>query len=992
MRKKITAVVLSFVMAVGSGIPAFANNDSLPQVGQEIYGFKVTGRGEYRAANAQTVAFEHIKSGATLVYIANDDKNLAFNISYKTPQLDESDRNHVFEHAILASSDKYPSTDIFFDLANKSYNTYVNASTNMTTTNYPVASMSEEQLKIMMDVYLSCMVAPGIMENENFFKREALNYTLDSPESDIELGGTVFSEDTGYLTNMGYGVLDGIVDSLYTGEAESNMIGQAVENYKILTYDNVKELYDLCYNFDNSIITLYGDLDYKEFLKFINDEYLSKYEDKNTDLSGYIGKESEPKFVEETVKIPAYEGDTVEDASVVTYAIDLSKYSYEDILRLSYLTTLLNSNSSYINQMLVEYDILGTFTSYVYNDSYKPFIVFELDNTNPDMMDMFATIVRRGLNTIVHYGMGSDYDNLLKNLAVSESLQQESGEFGVNSAINLSIYWAVTGKTDLFDLDTKVFDELRADKENIIMKNLAYRLLEPENSALNVAVPEPGLAEQIDSERRAYLDEMKAGMSDAQIQAMVKETEEYNKWNSEQIHNDNVSIAPEDLPEPEAYPDVNIKELGSVTNYSVENGKDIGMYYVAFDLSRIAKEDLYYLYIYNLLIANLDTDKYTKEEIAQELPAHLSSGSVGIGYSKYAESEEYVPVLEAVWYGEAQDYRGGLEFLLDILENSNFSDTETILQVMEGSLPGIDPSRTGDPISYVRTRGYSDVSEEYDLDVYLSSKEFYDFAVNICDKLEKGESEDVVKKLYETADKVVNKTNIRTSVIGNSEVVKNAEGVNNEVLNTLTEAVGEKQTYTFEEIADKTAYIAELPNQTSVIISGVTDDFKGEYIPFIYLINDRYTVPAIRFNNGAYSAGSGFKMFDDSACMYTYSYSDPNVGLTVDTFENMAEGFKDQTVTQEELEGYIVAAYSTLVAPEGEYTRASKAIDNAMYGIDADAITEYAHGIKNAKAEDMGKAMECIDKMIDNSCIVFIGNSEAINEDKDVFDAVVDMR
>ena len=999
MKKHLTALFLTVVMVVSAAVtPAWAvvttGEDELPHVGQELYGFKVTDRGEYRAAEAETVTFSHIKSGATLFLIKNEDKNLAFNISYRTPQTDESDRNHVFEHAILASSEKYPATDIFFDVANKTYNTYTNASTGLTTTNYMVASMSSEQLKKMMDVYLNCMVAPGIMGNENFFKREALNYTLESPDADIELGGTVFSEDMGYLTDINDCSINSIIDSLYPGETVSNMLGRSVENYKLLTYDHVKEMYDLCYHFDNSIITLYGDIDYRDYLKFIDEEYLSKYSDNNTDLSQYLEEESEPKFVDNVIYAPAYEGDTVENASVVNYAIDLEGYSYEDIMKLSYLCDVLSSDSSGLSRKLQDAGIYNSFGCFIYTDSYKPFMTFNLYNADPEIREDFMDIVKDSLKEITENGAGTSYDYIMKNLEISESLQSENYDFGVNSAVLLSQYWAVTGKTDRFDIESKVFDEMKADKDQTIIKELAARLLEPENSAIVATVPKPGLAEEIDNERTEYLADMKENMSDAEIQTMVEETAEYNEWNANPVHNNNVSISPDQLPEPEAYPDVDVKTLGDVTNYSVEIERSVGKYSLAFDVSSIKQEDLYYLYLYSMLLSSLDTDNYTSDELSEIMLAYLNGVSIDLTYKKLKDSDVYTPMLTVDWYSRSEDYSASLDILLDILENTYFSGGEDIIPALEEILPYYDPARTSNPLGVVQEAGLSGLSDTYKFNKYFNGKEFYEFLENVLNSLktDEGYSEELSLKLDEMADKVVNKNNIIATVICDEEGISEAEKTNDEVLNALPKTQGERAVYDFGEVYKNTAYIAELSNQCSVFMSEFTPDFKGEYIPYIFMINDQYTVPVIRFANGAYSATTGFILVQNNSAMYSYSYSDPNVGKTVEVYENMAKAFEDTEITQEELDSYIVAAYSGFVVPEGDYTRADIAISDEILGFDKNIINEYAEGIKNSSVGDMDAAFECIQKAIDNGYLAFIGNSQAINADRELFDEVIDFR
>lgn len=41
-----------------------------------------------------------------------------------------------------------------------------------------------------------------------------------------------------------------------------------------LTYEHTMEMYDRFYRFDNALILLYGDLDWKRFLAFLDKEYL----------------------------------------------------------------------------------------------------------------------------------------------------------------------------------------------------------------------------------------------------------------------------------------------------------------------------------------------------------------------------------------------------------------------------------------------------------------------------------------------------------------------------------------------------------------------------------------------------------------------------------------------------------------------------------------------------------------------------------------------
>ncbi len=120
--KKIIAIALTLSLTTallgcsavpggeGKGAPA------LPNVGELVHGFQVTARGGIDSLNAETASFVHEKSGLNLFLIENEDPELAFQICYRTPQQDGTDIPHIFEHSIIASSEKYPSTNLFFDM------------------------------------------------------------------------------------------------------------------------------------------------------------------------------------------------------------------------------------------------------------------------------------------------------------------------------------------------------------------------------------------------------------------------------------------------------------------------------------------------------------------------------------------------------------------------------------------------------------------------------------------------------------------------------------------------------------------------------------------------------------------------------------------------------------------------------------------------------------------------------------------------------------
>lgn len=123
--------------------------------------------------NASGQAFEFIhKSGARLVYLANDDPEKAFSICFKTLPNDSTGVFHIIEHSVLCGSRKFPVKEPFTNLLKSSMQTFLNAMTFPDKTLYPVASTNEKDLYNLIDVYMDAVLFPNMYKNKNIYYQE----------------------------------------------------------------------------------------------------------------------------------------------------------------------------------------------------------------------------------------------------------------------------------------------------------------------------------------------------------------------------------------------------------------------------------------------------------------------------------------------------------------------------------------------------------------------------------------------------------------------------------------------------------------------------------------------------------------------------------------------------------------------------------------------------------------------------------------------------
>ena len=150
------------------------------EIGNSLYGFKLMYKEPINDISSVGYMFEHIKSGAKLMYIENDDDNRVFFISFRTPPVDDCGTPHIIEHSVLCGSKKYPVKDPFNELAKGSLNTYLNALTYSDKTVYPIASRNEKDFQNLMDVYLDAVFNPMMLKHKEIFMQEGHHLHLEN--------------------------------------------------------------------------------------------------------------------------------------------------------------------------------------------------------------------------------------------------------------------------------------------------------------------------------------------------------------------------------------------------------------------------------------------------------------------------------------------------------------------------------------------------------------------------------------------------------------------------------------------------------------------------------------------------------------------------------------------------------------------------------------------------------------------------------------------
>ena len=978
----------------------------LPKPGETLWGFTASGTGTIQMLGAGTVEFHHTISGAKLLYIQNDDRELGFNLIYRTPQTDECDSSHIMEHLLLSSCRKYPSRDIFFDMDSKSYATFMNGLTDNTYTCYPICSQSQDQLIKLMDVLLNCMEEPEALRDKNFFLRECLRLELDSADGPLAMQGTVLSEDWGHLTDIEENADTGMAHTLYAGGIGAHVLGRAHLHYKELTFERVLKTYDRCYHYSNCLMVLYGNMDYEAVLEFLHKEHLSRYpgqEGADGNLSAYADAPVRPGHAIQSAPSPAYEGSEAEHGSIIDYAIDLSDSSQEELIYWDLMADILDNDTSAWHRQARQVGLNNVMEVYLDQLLPKPSLRFRLRNGDESLKDIFQASILTALKEISLEGCPPGlHAATMKDNRLSDALTRESPHLGYSISEEIGRFWSQTGRTDYFQLYEDAFHRFAGEEGQSILKSLAAKALCPRSSALVVTYPLPGMAEQLEEEKERYLLDRKASMTEEDIQSLLKQTRAFREWNSREWGSMDFLIKPQELPKPEPAPSFRKVQHGSITSYAAPAPVDaVGSYQVYFDISAISHEDLRYLCLYQMLLTELDTQRFTVEQQKTLEQEYLHDCTFDELYPGPEAGPHSHPMMSVFWYGLTEGFDEALDFLLDIMGGADYGDTQTIIRVLSKYLPDYDLSKTDNAPSLASSLAEGYIRRECRFRNMLNSQEVYHFLKEVLRRLmeEPGYGDTICRTLTCLSQSILVKDRMVFMAAADERTLKTVEAAAAERLGMLP-SHAEQACFTaggcggiaLPDQKQKLAVCVEAASQETRILGDfhANGQFKGRCLPFLAALADKYLKPAIRYRGGAYDCGIDF--YIPTGYFTVWSTADPNVKATLDIVAAAGRELAALSLTSQDLDGYILSTYAQALPPSGALSSRMRHMRRDMAGIDPGLLDQMTADIRNARLEHQGEAAQVIDSILKKAPIVTVGNERSILKDHACFDEILDYR
>ncbi|MGH4123958.1 MAG: insulinase family protein [Clostridium sp.] len=994
-----TGLLLSSFSNVAQGAQAkYGTSISVKQdleIGKTISGFKLESKKWIEDIQSTSMIFKHVKSGAKLIYLQNEDENKVFSISFRTPVNDNTGVNHIIEHSVLCGSKEYPVKDPFLTMAKQSLNTYINALTGTDFTMYPVASKNEKDFNNLMSVYLDAVFYPNITKDPRILKQEGWHYEVDSKTGELNYNGIVYNEMKGNYSSPQVILSNTINGSLFTDNSYSFESGGNPDNIPDLTYNKFIETYNKYYVPANSSIYLYGKLDIENTLKFMNDNYLSKL--KKTTVDSVI-KLQEPyeRKVEKTALYPVAKDASVENMTYLSSNYMMNKVTnVEEVLGFQILQAiLLNTEASPLKKALVDSGIGTSFYGSFNISTQQPIFSIFASNANESEKYKFENIIDDTLKRVVKDGFDEELVNSVFT-AVEFGMRTQNSD--ANRGMNY-MYGAMNSWN--YDMSPTEYLEI-TPALNLIKSKISQRyfekliqkyLLDNKHKSLVVLKPSNGLNEKKEQTLKNKLEEYKTSLSESELTKIKKDTQELKKWQETEDSKENVSKLPT-----LSRKDLNSKAGEIPTIEKVEEGIKVlshpmftdGITYsnFYFDSSKVPQDQILYLKLLANVLGSVSTEKYDIMQLSNKMMKDTGGISFNsTAFKNNTDTQGYAPKMSVSVNAMNSTLPKALELLDEIINHSVFDDKKRMKDLIKMVRTNYESMfvNGGNSLAIARTLSYLSDSGKYSDLAYLP---YYDFICDLDDKFD-AKFEEMVKKLNSVSDIVFNKEGLVVSYTGDEKNYAEFTSSLNSIGKKIEDKKFPRQEYKFDFSKKNEAFV--IPSQVQYVvkagsIKSAGYKYNGKMKVIENILNSDYLWQELRVKGGAYG---GSMMFTKEDVLF-YSYRDPNLKETLNTFDGAVKFLRNFKADEKEMTNYIIGTIGSMDGLTSPYDKGVIGDNMHFSGTTKEDIQKLRDEALSTTQEDIKNFADVLEAVIKQNLYSVVGSESKINENSDLFDKII---
>ena len=948
----------------------------------KYHGFELIDERDIPEINSHVRLFRHIKTGARLLSVENDDENKVFGVGFRTPPEDDTGIAHILEHSVLAGSRKYRVKEPFVELIKGSLNTFLNAFTYPDRTVYPVASQNLKDFYNLIDVYMDAVFYPLLRPLT--FRQEGWHYEIDD-EGNLSYKGVVFNEMKGVYASPDSVLGESIQHSLFPDTIYRLDYGGHPQHIPDLTYEQFKSFHDAYYHPANAWIYFYGDDEPEKRLKVMN-KWLRDFGPEKVDSH----VEAQPRWTEpRALRQPFMAGEDSKSFVTVNWLLDETGDA-EETLALNVLNhILMGTPASPLRKALIDSGLGEDVAGGGLEDELRQhFFAAGLKGTSEDKADAIEKLIFDTLQQLADEGI--DRKTVEASLNTIEFMLREmnTGRFprGLLLYIRALAFW-------LYDADPMAplaFEEPLNHVKKQALEGEGYfeglirrYFLENPHRTRLILYPDADLKQEWEEKEAARLADEKARMTERDLARIKKEMEALRHLQED----------PDDPEALAAIPRLKLKDLDKkvrtipTEEQILADGKLLyhdlatnGILYLdaAMNLAALPAELIPYMPLYARALVHMGNE----EEDFVSLSQRIGSKTGGITTTTLLGTslDERQPVTRLVVRGKATvEHAGDLaDILRDILLTTQFDDKERFRQILLEEKARQESSLIpmGHLIVNNRLRAHFTVADW--LNEQMSGVSYLFFLRDLIEHLDDVWPE-TLANLRRINDLLVGRGN----VLWNVTLDEQGWSQSQDAVASLIQAIPDRQSamtsWRMADLPEREGLT--IPSQVNYVAKGaslydVGYKLDGSVFAIDTFLRTSWLWEQVRMKGGAYGA---FSIFDYRSGVFDFiSYRDPNLLDTLAAYDATADFLKEVALHKDELVKSVIGAIGKMDAYQLPDAKGYTALTRYLMGESDDFRQQLRDQLMDVRTSDFRAFGDVPAELNKIGHIVVLGGEEAI--------------
>lgn len=904
-------------------------------VGNLYHHFKVTKLQEIPELHCTLVELIHLPTEAKVMYIANDDPENVFCLSFQTTPNSSNGVAHVLEHTVLCGSKKFPVKDPFFSMHRRSLNTFMNAFTGADFTCYPAASQVPTDFYNLLDVYIDAVFHPTLKELSFAQEGHRLEFATPSdPNSALEYKGIVFNEMKGAMATAGARLSEEISKALFPDITYGVNSGGDPQQILKLTYQELLDFHKTYYHPSRCLFFFYGNMPLEGHLDFIAKHILNDTISAPP-LPAIPLQKRYSKPCRLTKKYPLSEEESPEEKTEIAFSwLTCHLLNQEEILALCIVQLiLLDTDGSSLKRALLKSGLCKQVLSYMDDEiSEVPFII-TVKGCNPSNAQKLERIIRTELTGAAEEGFPLDkVENAIHQLEFHRSeITGNHYPFGLSLFMRSALLKQHGGEPE----DGLIIHSLceRIRKKNI--ENPGYfghiirkHLLDNPHFVRITIVPDKDLQKKEMEKEKKALKKVEKKLTKQQRKDIVEQSKQLEALQKSQEEEN-----------PDILPKVTLRDVPTRARlYELAEGhasrlktfhhttftNNIVYADLVFDLPKIKESDLPYVRLLSTLISQVGSGGRDYIQNLEYIQAH--TGGAGSGLSFNLQAADFAAAMPSIAL-RSKALNRKMSHLFPLLKElaltADFADTHRLKEIINKQYTGMQSHFTQNAMKYATSLSAAGLDVPSKISNIWYGIEYYQLIKSLAQDFA-SRSADLVKRLKHLQQAIFLSKAPDLIITSDGAAFNEIQGHHFFGVQDPWDKLGKASyakwdnDYSLEPVSSQGRVISSPVAFISQVIRTVpfTHSDSAALTVAGHLMDNLYLHRTIREQGGAYGGGASSSPLAGN--FYFYSYRDPNIYSSLKAFKNSVDEvlkgkFLVSDIFEAQLE--VVQALDSPVAP-----------------------------------------------------------------------------